>query len=210
MKRAIFLDRDGVINVDNNYVYKKNDLIFMPGIFSLVKLANFRGYKVIVITNQAGIGRGFYKEKDFIKVSRWMQLIFNQKFGNIDDIFFCPYHPIHGIGNLKKESFNRKPNPGMLFDAKDKYNIDMGNSILIGDNISDMKAGENAGVGNLLLFGNIEKNSNYKKIHKLSEAFLYLKDYKNPFYKNILFLIYFLKNTILFLLSNLKLFIYKD
>ena len=177
MKRAIFLDRDGVINIDNNYIYKQKDVIFIEDIFKLVKLANIRGYKVIVITNQAGIGRGFYTEDDFIKICKWMKLIFHQNYCNIDDFFFCPYHPNHGIGKYRKDSYDRKPNPGMLLKARDKYKINMKNSIFIGDNISDMQAGENAGVGTLLLFDNYEINSNYKKIYKLSEAFKYLEAY---------------------------------
>ena len=101
---ALFLDRDGVINVDHGYVCLKENFIFIDGIFDLVAKANQKGYLVVIITNQAGIGRGYYIELDFHNLMSWVVLEFSKKSGSIDGIYFCPDHPIYGVGNYKKES----------------------------------------------------------------------------------------------------------
>lgn len=146
MNKALFLDRDGVINVDKNYVHKIEDFEFVDGIFELTKYFQDKGYLIIVITNQAGIGRGYYTEKDFHVLNDWMVEQFKKKGINITEVYYCPFHPTHGIGEYKKDSFDRKPNPGMILKAKEKYNIDLDESVLIGDKDSDIQAGENAGV----------------------------------------------------------------
>lgn len=176
-RKALFLDRDGVINRDSGYVHKKENFVFLEGIFEIVSHANQNDYLVIVITNQAGIGRGFYTEKEFHLISEWMNKEFNKKNCKIDDIFFSPYHPEYGVGKYKRNSILRKPSPGMLIMAKKKYDIDMKSSILIGDKITDIEAGSSAGVGNLLLYGNSSKHEfaeNYIKISNLTEAINFL------------------------------------
>ena len=157
MKRpALFLDRDGVINVEYGYVYRREDFVFVEGIFELVKTANDLGFLVIVVTNQAGIGRGYYTEADFWMLMDWMKLEFEQKGARIDAIYFCPFHP-DGIGKYRKESECRKPNPGMLFQAAEDWNIDLPKSVMIGDKESDIEAGRTAGINNLIL-QNTNKN----------------------------------------------------
>ena len=162
MKRnsALFLDRDGVINVDNAYVHRIEDFEFIDGIFELCEAAQMHGYLIIVVTNQAGIGRGYYSEEDFHKLSEWMCRSFEQRDIVISDIYFCPYHPEHGIGIYKQDSSCRKPRPGMLLRAKDEHSIDMDDSIFIGDKLSDLEAGEKAGVGLNILFSRSHKKSN--------------------------------------------------
>lgn len=147
MNKALFLDRDGVINIEKNYVYKIEDFDFIDGIFELVKSFQDKGYLIIVITNQAGIGRGYYTEVDFHKLNSWMIDQFKQKGIIITDVYYCPYHPTHGIGEYLMDSLDRKPNPGMILKAKEKYDINLTESILIGDKDSDIQAGEKAGVG---------------------------------------------------------------
>lgn len=153
VRPALFLDRDGVINIDHGYVHRPEDFQFVDGVFQLVAAANQAGYCVIVVTNQAGIGRGFYTEAQFNSLTKWMCAEFVKRNGTIDAVYFCPYHPEHGIGKYKQESQHRKPAPGMLLQAALEHGIDMPASIIVGDKFSDMQAGQRAGVGTLLYFG---------------------------------------------------------
>lgn len=143
---ALFLDRDGVINQDYGYVHKPEDVVFVDGIFELVSAAKQAGYPVIVVTNQAGIGRGYYSEADFNNLMDWMKARFAEHGGQIDAVYFCPFHLEHGVGDYKKDSFDRKPNPGMLLRAAEEYGLDLSRSIMIGDKDSDMQAASKAGV----------------------------------------------------------------
>ncbi|NLP61663.1 D-glycero-alpha-D-manno-heptose-1,7-bisphosphate 7-phosphatase [Paraburkholderia sacchari] len=151
-RRALFLDRDGVINIDHGYVVRRDAFDFVDGIFELVAQARARGYLVIVVTNQAGIGRGYYTEADFHALMEWVGEQFDARGGHIDKVYFCPDHPEHGVGEYRRVSEFRKPAPGMLLAARDDFDIDMKASLFVGDNLTDMQAGAAAGVGtNLLL-----------------------------------------------------------
>jgi D-glycero-D-manno-heptose 1,7-bisphosphate phosphatase len=152
-KPALFLDRDGVINVDHAYVHKKEDFHFIDGIFELVAAAKQAGYLVVVVTNQAGIGRGLYSEREFHELMAWVGEQFASRGGKIDAVYFCPYHPEHGVGEYRRESNNRKPAPGMLLQAAADLDIDLAHSIMVGDKSSDMEAGFAAGLGTLLCLG---------------------------------------------------------
>jgi len=147
VNRALFLDRDGVINHDSGYTSSTENFQFIDGIFDLCRAAKQLGYLIIVVTNQAGIGRGYYTEADFLKLTEWMCEQFEAESAPITEVFYCPYHPEYGVGDYKKESFDRKPNPGMILQAAEKYNIDLAHSIMIGDNDSDMQAASKAGIG---------------------------------------------------------------
>lgn len=172
--KALFLDRDGVINHDYGYVHKISDFMFMPGIFELVACANKRDFKVIVVTNQAGIARGFYEENDFHKLNDWMTSKFLENNCYIDKVYFCPYHPEYGQGKYRQKSFDRKPNPGMLIKARDQFEISMNDSIIIGDNESDLQAGLNAGIQHLYIVGeNHCRLANFRRINKLSDFWYY-------------------------------------
>lgn len=171
---ALFLDRDGVINLDHGYVHKSENFQFIDGIFELVAAANRAGYLVVVVTNQAGIGRGYYSESQFHELSQWMRSRFAEHGGQIDGVYFCPYHSEHGIGEYRRESEFRKPAPGMLLQAQSELGIDMEQSILIGDKLSDMAAGRAAGVGTLLHFCGEHVGDDTIVITQLSEAMLYL------------------------------------
>lgn len=145
--RALFLDRDGVINHDSGYTSRPADFKFIDGIFDLCRAAKRLGYLLIVVTNQAGIGRGYYTEQDFFTLTQWMRERFSQEEAPITDVFYCPNHPEYGIGRYKVDSFDRKPNPGMLLRAAEIYGINLSHSIMIGDKDSDMEAALRAGVG---------------------------------------------------------------
>jgi len=148
--RALFLDRDGVINVERNYVYRIEEFEFLPGIFDLCRSAQDADLSPIVITNQAGIGRGYYTEDDFQRVTAWMLDQFQLRDIRIGHVYHCPFHPTAGIGEYRRESFDRKPNPGMILKARDDFALDLANSVLVGDKDSDLEAGRTAGVGHNL------------------------------------------------------------
>jgi D-glycero-D-manno-heptose 1,7-bisphosphate phosphatase len=149
---ALFLDRDGVINVDHGYVHKVEDFQPIDGIFELCRAAQARGFQIFVVTNQAGIGRGCYTENDFHALSRWMCALFQSHGVTIQKVYFCPTHPEHGLGHYKTESPLRKPHPGMLLQAHAEFGVDFSRSVLIGDKPSDIAAGLAAGVATTLLF----------------------------------------------------------
>ncbi|KVH75307.1 HAD family hydrolase [Burkholderia cepacia] len=149
--RALFLDRDGVINRDDGYVFEVEKFVFLDGIFELARAAKALGYMCVVVTNQAGIGRGYYSEDDFLRLSDWMKGVFATEGAPIDGVYFCPTHPEHGIGRYKVESEFRKPNPGMILAAQHDFDLDLGASLIVGDKESDIRAGLTAGVGKTLL-----------------------------------------------------------
>lgn len=148
--KALFLDRDGVINVEKNYVYRIEDFEFLPGIFELCATARDLGFRLVVITNQAGIGRGYYAESDFQHLTRWMLARFQTHNLEVDRVYHCPYHPTAGVGEYRRESYDRKPNPGMILQAQRDLGLDLANSVLLGDKGSDIEAGQAAGVGYLI------------------------------------------------------------
>jgi D-glycero-D-manno-heptose 1,7-bisphosphate phosphatase len=151
MQRALLLDRDGVINIEKNYVHRIEDFEFNAGIFDLCQQASKLGFKLIVITNQAGIARGYYTIADYEKLTRWMLKQFAARGIHIDRIFFCPFHPTEGIDEYRRNSLNRKPNPGMILQARDAFNLDLPGSVLVGDKASDIEAGRAAGIGHNIL-----------------------------------------------------------
>ena len=173
--RALFLDRDGVINHDAGYTSSAENFQFIKGIFDLCRTAKRLGYLLIVVTNQAGIGRGYYSEQDFLTLTEWMRERFKAEGAPITDVFHCPYHPQHGVGQYKIDSFDRKPNPGMLLRAAEQHRLDMANSVMIGDKDSDMQAASRAKVGVRFHYlaggaGEIVSDVATHKIHSLREG----------------------------------------
>ena len=178
-KKGLFLDRDGVINVNHGYVHTVEEFQFVDGIFDLTRLALSKGYVICVVTNQAGIARGYYTESDFDELTSWMCGQFKAEGAPIDKVYYSPYHPVHGLGQYKRDDASRKPKPGMLLQAVFELDIDVQASVLIGDNITDIQAGFSAGVGKNLYLGldDISQNrglGNYLSISHLSEAGRYL------------------------------------
>lgn len=144
--RAIFLDRDGVINIDKQYVCKIEDFEFTEGIFDLLRFLRANGYLLIVVTNQTGIGRGYYTQEDFEKVTAWKVAQLRREGIEIDAVYHCPHAP-------ESACACRKPSPKMLLDAQRAFNIDMSRSWMVGDKQSDILAGKEAGVGKTVLVG---------------------------------------------------------
>lgn len=158
--KTIFLDRDGVINKEINYLYSIDDFIFTDGIFDACRHFLKLGYQIIIITNQSGIAREFYSDQDFQILTKWMLNQFAKKGIKILDIFYCPHGP-------KSNCNCRKPKPGMILEAKNKHNIDLELSWMIGDNEIDIKAANTAGIKNTILvcstktIEQIKSNSSY-------------------------------------------------
>ncbi|QOP40800.1 D-glycero-beta-D-manno-heptose 1,7-bisphosphate 7-phosphatase [Sulfurimonas marina] len=152
MHKALFLDRDGVINVEKNYLHKIEDVEFVEGIFDLCKYFQEKKYKIIVVTNQSGIARQYYNENDLEKLSLWMVEQFKEQGIEIVQIYYCPHHP-----DISGECDCRKPNPGMLLQAAEEHDIDLKNSIMIGDKERDIEAGFNAGLQTAYLFDESKK-----------------------------------------------------
>jgi len=162
-KPALFLDRDGVINIEKNYLHKKEDFEFIDGIFDLCHLYQKRGYLIVVVTNQSGIARGYYSEIDFANLTYWMIDAFASKGIEIAQVYHCPHHP-----DISGECECRKPRPGMLLRAAKELNIDLENSLLVGDSERDIKAAHNAGVKETYLFSTEAKPTEAtKNIHSL-------------------------------------------
>ena len=146
MNKALFLDRDGVINIDTGHVHKIEDFVFRYEIFDICKEAILNSYFIIVVTNQAGIGRGLYSEKEFRILNDYMLKEFKKKEIEIMQTYFCPYHPTKGKGKYLKKSIDRKPLPGMFHKAKNEFKLNMKKSIMIGDKETDKSAALSAGI----------------------------------------------------------------
>ena len=141
MNKAAFFDRDGTINIEKNYLYKVDDFEFIKGIPELIKKYNDEGYVVIVVTNQAGIARGYYTEEDMNILHRYINEQLAKIGAHIDAFYFCPHHP-----DITGECNCRKPKTGMLEKAIQEWNIDVNQSILYGDKPWDIEAGEKCGI----------------------------------------------------------------
>ena len=165
LKKALFLDRDGVINVDHDYVHKPDEFDFIDGIFELCKHYQNLGFMIFVITNQSGISRGFYSEEDFEHLSEWMVGEFARHDVKITKVYHCPHHP-----DISGECSCRKPHAGMLLDAQKEFNVDLPNSVLVGDKERDIEAGLGAGLKETYLFDE-NKNVASSKATKIVSKF---------------------------------------
>ncbi len=146
-RRALFLDRDGVINRNHGYVHTPERTDWVPGIFELVARASTAGLLPVVVTNQAGIARGYYDEAAFLAYTAWVHDQFRRRGAPIAATYFCPHHPDAGLGELRCACACRKPEPGMLLAAAGLLDLDLPASLLVGDNESDIEAARRAGVG---------------------------------------------------------------
>lgn len=137
MNKAVFLDRDGTINVDKHYLHKIEDFEFLPGATEALKMLQIAGYKLIIITNQSGIARGFYSEKDFITLNEWMLEELRKQDVIIDDVYYCPHLPGAKIEKYRIDCNCRKPAIGLFEKAIEEHKINIKESYAIGDKIRD-------------------------------------------------------------------------
>lgn len=141
-QKALFLDRDGILNIDRAYVYRFEDIVWVDGIIELIAFANTHGFLVIVLTNQSGVAQGMYKEEDVVSLHQQMNNYLLSHKVKVDDWFYCTEY----------DSERRKPRPGMMIEARDKYDIDLNKSFMVGDKPTDILDIE--GPTTLLLKGN--------------------------------------------------------
>ena len=153
-RRAAFLDRDGVVNLDREYVHRIEDFEFLPGVFEAVRLLRGMGFLPIVTTNQSGIGRGLYDVRQFNVLTDWMKQRFLEEGAELGGVYFCPHHPTEAIAAYRRECSCRKPEPGMLLAAATDLDIDLAASAMFGDRASDLEAARRAGVPARYLLGN--------------------------------------------------------
>jgi D-glycero-D-manno-heptose 1,7-bisphosphate phosphatase len=165
VSKALFLDRDGVVNVEKNYLHKIDDFELMDGIVEVCRTYAEKGYVILIVTNQSGISRGYYSEEDFALLSRWMVDHFKSLGISIEKIYHCPHHEsIDGACEC------RKPEPGMFLRAQKEYGLDMASSVMIGDNERDIEAARRAGVGlNILLSDHTDISKADRIVHSLRE-----------------------------------------
>ena len=168
---ALFLDRDGIINIDHGYVYKQEDFEFTQGIFDLVKLFSDKGYLIFVITNQSGIGRGYYTESDFHLLTQWMLDTFKKHHISIERVAYCPHTP-------EKNCSCRKPNTALINEILKTYTIDLAASYLIGDKQSDIDLAINAHICNAIYIGRETIQKSTYSFKTVSECKHYLEQQK--------------------------------
>lgn len=149
--KAAFIDRDGVINEERNYVHRIEDFVLLPGVAQGLALLRDAGFRLIVVTNQAGIARGYYDQGAMDRLHDHLREQLALQGVALDAIYFCPHHPSGSVKELAFECDCRKPAPGMLLQAAKDFDIDMSASVLIGDKLSDVQAGKRAGVGRVVI-----------------------------------------------------------
>lgn len=155
-RRALFLDRDGVINEEIGYLSRPEEVRFVEGVFSLCRVARGLGYRIVVVTNQSGIARGLYSEAEFQSLMTWMRAEFVKEQVELDAVYHCPYHPEHGVGEYRREHEDRKPGPGMLVRAVRELGVELAESVMVGDRCSDVGAANAAGLRRVFLLAGTE------------------------------------------------------
>ena len=150
-RRAVFLDRDGTINVEKDYLYKIDDFEFITGAPEAIKRLKKAGFVVIVVSNQSGVARGYFDEDAVNRLHQHIQTELTAYGTSIDDYYFCPHHPDKGLGAYKLDCNCRKSKPGMLLQAALEHNLDLQHSFMVGDKLADIVAGERAGCKCLLV-----------------------------------------------------------
>ena len=173
--KVAFLDRDGVINEDLNYVHKKDKFIFKKGIFKLLNLLSKENYLIIIITNQSGIARGIFTEIEYKKLTKYYLSILKKNGIQILDIYHCPHHPEYSDPPFDDCSC-RKPKTGLFINAKIKHNVDMYNSLAIGDSLRDLEAAYFSGIRKRILISEKDLNSEFitHRFENISECSKYI------------------------------------
>lgn len=150
MKKAVFLDRDGTINIDYGYVHQIDDFKFVEGCIDAFRQLKAMGYLLVVVTNQSGIARGYFSEQQFLQLTEWMDWSLAEQGVDLDGIYYCPHH-MDGIGEYRENCDCRKPKSGMLTQAIEELDIDPEHSFMVGDKKEDMLAGKGANIKNCIL-----------------------------------------------------------
>ena len=169
--KALFLDRDGIINRDYGYVSKRDKFVFTEGIFEFLQLFISKGYTLFIVTNQSGIGRGYYSEDDFKVLTQWMIRSFREKDINIAEVYYCPHAP-------EQNCKCRKPSIGMITQALNTYPIDLESSWMIGDKESDIMLARNATIAHTIFIGEESHPNALFSFGSVAEAKIYFESNK--------------------------------
>ncbi len=153
LRRAAFIDRDGVINIDHGYVSRREDFQFVPGTLAACAQLHRQGFALAVVTNQSGIGRGLYSEDDYRRLTEWMAAEFAAAGAPLAGVYHCPHHPQARLPDYRCDCDCRKPAPGLLLTAARELSLDLARSVLFGDKASDIEAAAAAGVPQRVLLG---------------------------------------------------------
>lgn len=173
MKKAVFLDRDGTINVEKNYLYKIEEFEFLPGVIEGLKRFKMAGYLLIVLTNQSGIARGYYTENQYRILEKWMLNTLEKQRVVIDKVYYCPHLPDAEVEKYRKVCTCRKPGLGMFERAIQECKIDVSSSICVGDKMRDLALCENGITRGYLLYANDESTVSFNtKIHRVKGGIL--------------------------------------
>ena len=151
MDKVVFLDRDGTINEEIAYLYRTEDLVILPKVPEAIRLLREHGFRIVVVTNQAGIARGYYTEEEMHLLHKCLNEQLKKEDAWIDRFYYCPHHPVHGIGKYHKKCHCRKPETGMFEMAEQEYHIDKSRSYMVGDKRIDVQAGHNYGISGILV-----------------------------------------------------------
>jgi D-glycero-D-manno-heptose 1,7-bisphosphate phosphatase len=171
---AAFLDRDGVINIDSGYVHHVADFQFIAGVLGACRGLHLAGYKLIVVSNQAGIAHGYYDEQTFEEITGWMRERFREAGAPLTGVYYCPHHPRGRVARYSRECDCRKPAPGMIAQAVREHQIDVANSFLVGDKESDLEAAKGAGIPRRFLVRttgrSVERSDNSGEFESLADV----------------------------------------
>jgi D-glycero-D-manno-heptose 1,7-bisphosphate phosphatase len=170
--KALFLDRDGVINHEVGYLHAVEDVRWVEGIFELCSVAVGLGYRLVVVTNQAGIARGLYSEEQFETLMAWMREEFVRQGVGLEAVYFCPFHP-EGQGKYRQEHEDRKPGTGMLRRAAKELGVELSASVMVGDRCTDVGAANAAGLRQMFLLAGTEAEEcqgEYKTVTTLHQV----------------------------------------
>jgi len=170
LARALFLDRDGVINQEVGYLHRAEDVLWVDGIFDLCRTALALDYRLVVVTNQAGIGRGLYTQAQFDDLTAWMMRQFAARGAPLSAVYSCPFHPEHGLGDYRRDHEDRKPAPGMLLRAARDLGLDLSRSVLVGDRCTDIAAAHAAGLREAFLLAGTENPAECSCPHRLAAS----------------------------------------
>jgi len=155
-RKAVFLDRDGTLNIDRGFVHKRKDFVFIEGALEAVASLKKKGFIVVIVTNQSGVGRGLYTESDVHALHDYISDELRKLGAGIDRFYYCPHHPDASIEKYRKDCACRKPRPGMILRAVRELHIDPKGSYMVGDSGRDIEAGKEAGLFSILIDENKE------------------------------------------------------
>jgi D-glycero-D-manno-heptose 1,7-bisphosphate phosphatase len=170
---ALFLDRDGVVNIDVQFLHRIEECRFSDGIFDVTAEFARRGFAIVIASNQSGIARGLYGEATFARLMDWMRGEFTRRGVGIDGVYFAPTHASDGVGPYRRESQWRKPAPGMFRQAASDLMLDLGRSVSVGNQPSDLDASRAAGIGGLFLYdpdaATVARHDDYWLVPRLAD-----------------------------------------